>query len=425
MGWRRVVIDEGAVGVASGPASQAAATRRVRDAGADATAQAATGLGSAGATVQSAGLRLYGHRRSQPPHVGGRAGTAARPTARRPPGRLGEPVGSLWTRLTDRDRRILALVGEHKVLTTEQLAVLEYGSKTRAQHRLRELHGLDVLWRFRFPRIAGGSYPWHYALGYTGARLIAAQKAVRPPRPAEHQQHLERLVESPKLRHQLGVNDFFVALAYYARQHERSHPIQGHILGLDTWRSEGWITDFHDRLVRPDGFGCWAERNRLTRFYLEYDTGTETLDRVAAKLEDYHHAQQRATYPEFGVVLFTVATARRETGLRAALARSLIHLDDSVAMATTARDYGHPDGPAGPVWASLTDQPDAMRGVRLPDLAHPADPSPAATPITNAADGHRDRSTAALPLPDWLGDEPSEQMILLDPDDQNDASWPA
>jgi hypothetical protein len=35
-------------------------------------------------------------------------------------------------------------------------------------------------WRFRLPCAAGGSYPWHYTLGYAGARVIAAQKAVRP-----------------------------------------------------------------------------------------------------------------------------------------------------------------------------------------------------------------------------------------------------
>ena len=140
----------------------------------------------------------------------------------------------MWARLTDRDRRILHLVSDHRVLTTEQLTVLEFGSRTRAQHRLQELHELDVLWRFRFPRAAAGSYPWRYALGYTGARLIAAQKAVRPPRPGEHHQHLERLVESPKLRHQLGVNDFFVTLAGYARSRGWPRPNQPDGSGLVT-----------------------------------------------------------------------------------------------------------------------------------------------------------------------------------------------
>ena len=160
----------------------------------------------------------------------------------------------MWARLTDRDRRILHLVSDHRVLTTEQLTVLEFGSRTRAQHRLQELHELDVLWRFRFPRAAAGSYPWRYALGYTGARLIAAQKAVRPPRPGEHHQHLERLVESPKLRHQLGVNDFFVTLAGYARSRGWPRPNQPDGSGLVTWWSETQAASLYSsvRLCRPE-----------------------------------------------------------------------------------------------------------------------------------------------------------------------------
>ncbi len=62
---------------------------------------------------------------------------------------------------------MLALVDRHTVLTTDQLLVLEFGSLTRAQHRLAELRRLDVLWRFRHPLVSGGSRPWHYTVGYT------------------------------------------------------------------------------------------------------------------------------------------------------------------------------------------------------------------------------------------------------------------
>jgi hypothetical protein len=325
----------------------------------------------------------------------------------------------VWARLTDRDRRILALVAEHRVLTTEQLTVLAFGSRTRAQHRLQELFGLDVLWRFRFPRAAGGSYPWHYALGYTGARLIAAQKAVRPPRPAEHAQQLERLVESPKLRHQLGVNDFFVSLAAYARRQGWPDANTFGGSGLDTWRGEAEITAFHVGTVRPDGFGAWAEHGRLIRFYLEYDTGSETLARVAGKLEDYHAAARRAGGPLTGPVLFTVATTRREAGLRSVLARSLARVEGLVTVATTARDYGHPDGPAGPVWAplSLTRDPGAVRRVRLADL--PGLPGAEATQPDQPA-----AVDAAPVLSDWMGDDEAG-VIIIEDSDEPDESWPA
>lgn len=341
--------------------------------------------------------------------------------------RLGEPVGALWSRLTDRDRRILQLVADHRVLTTDQLAVLEFGSRTRAQHRLHELYALDVLWRFRFPRVAGGSYPWHYALGYTGARLLAAAKAVRPPRPTEHVQLLERLVESPKLRHQLGVNDFFVSLVDYAQRQGWPKPGQPGGGGLEVWRSEGWITEFHSDQVRPDGFGSWLETDQLTPFYLEYDTGTESLDRVAAKLSGYDRACRAASYPVFGVVLFTLATTRREAGVRAVLTRTLAGLDSRLLVATTARDYGHPDGPAGPVWAPVTTGPESGHRVRLGAFAGACAPAaaPADEVITPPATADRGQLPRPDPIPvstGWLDDEESTGFVDLGPDP---GSWTA
>jgi hypothetical protein len=85
-----------------------------------------------------------------------------------------EPADSLWSRLTERERRILNLAARHRVLTTDQLQAVEFGSATGAQHRLQELTRLDS---------CGGSGSlhrrvipwWYYAVGYTGARLVAAQ----------------------------------------------------------------------------------------------------------------------------------------------------------------------------------------------------------------------------------------------------------
>lgn len=125
----------------------------------------------------------------------------------------------MWFRLTERDRLLVFLLAEHQVLTTDQVAEVAFGSLRRAQDRLVRLRVIDVLARFRFSLAGGGTSPAHYTLGYTGARLVAAHRAVTPPRPATHQQRLERLMESPRLSHLLGVNGFFTALAGYARHH--------------------------------------------------------------------------------------------------------------------------------------------------------------------------------------------------------------
>jgi Replication-relaxation len=129
---------------------------------------------------------------------------------------VGSLDGRLWWRLTDRDRLLLAVLAEHHVLTTDHIVTLAFGSARRAQDRLARLVEWGVLWRFRFGLAAGGTSPSHYTLGYTGARLIAAQRSVEPPRPAAWRQRVERLAESPQLRHRLGTNGVFVALAGYA-----------------------------------------------------------------------------------------------------------------------------------------------------------------------------------------------------------------
>jgi hypothetical protein len=76
--------------------------------------------------------------------------------------------------LTERDRVLVRLVGEHRVLTTGQLAVLGFGNITTARHRLSVLVRIGMLRRFR-PHPPTGSAPWHYVLGPVGAALLGTE----------------------------------------------------------------------------------------------------------------------------------------------------------------------------------------------------------------------------------------------------------
>jgi hypothetical protein len=58
-------------------------------------------------------------------------------------------------------------VGEHRVLTTDLLCALGFGSIVTARHRLSALTRISVLRRFR-PHPETGSAPWHYLLGPVG-----------------------------------------------------------------------------------------------------------------------------------------------------------------------------------------------------------------------------------------------------------------
>src|SRR5580704_17377029 len=129
-----------------------------------------------------------------------------------------QAVLSAAARLTTRDRKLIRLVGEHRVLTTTQVAALGFGSVITARHRLAALTETGALRRFR-PHMPVGSAPWHYLLGPIGAVLLGAEdrddrkwaSAVR----ADRQIALER---SQRLAHMTGVNWFFAALARHARE---------------------------------------------------------------------------------------------------------------------------------------------------------------------------------------------------------------
>ncbi|WP_245718309.1 replication-relaxation family protein [Nocardia miyunensis] len=118
--------------------------------------------------------------------------------------------------------------------------------------------------------------------------------------------------------------------------------------------------------LHPDGYGWFEHDGRVVRFFLEYDTGTESLKTVTSKLADY----QGFPTDKFGVLLFSVHSACREIGLRTALSRALGSYGPGLVIATTSRDLSHPHGPAGPVWALWPAESGAAvtQRLRLADL---------------------------------------------------------
>lgn len=240
--------------------------------------------------------------------------------------------------LTARDRLLVDLLDQHRVLTTEQVTDVAFGAPTTARHRLAVLHRLGVLDRFRLAVPGGGSQSWRHTLGPTGAAMVAAARGVDPPRPAAHRARVLRLATSPTLDHLLGVNGFFCALAAAARTRPATT-----LLG---WESEAAVTARLGGLARPDGHGEWAEDGRRIGFYLEYDTGTERLDRLTGKLPGYRDVTQAGVPAE--PVLFWLPNTAREAHLH----RMLTASPPLVPVATAAADHATAAGhsPAGPVW---------------------------------------------------------------------------
>jgi hypothetical protein len=261
-----------------------------------------------------------------------------------------DQLAALARRLTDRDRRLCRLLWEHRVLTTEHLTSLCFPSRHAATHRLLLLKRVGVVDRFR-PFRTTGSAPFHYVLASVGAHVLAAEQGTTPSELGYSRSQTLAIAHSQRLAHLVGINGFFAALAATARNRADA--------ALTAWWSERRCTQRWGHLVRPDGYGRWTEAATTVEFFLEYDTGSETIARVVGKLAGY---TDLATASGMRTpLLLVLPSPGRETEIRRAIGRPLL------PVATTA---GPIADPAAAVWLLVGDHD---RRVRLTALANHRD----------------------------------------------------
>lgn len=313
-------------------------------------------------------------------------------------GRLARSPGllaALAARLTARDRWLLRMLHEHRVLTTTQITQLAFGTTRAATARLLTLYQLRAVDRFR-PLATSGSAPLHFVLDDAGACLLAAEDGITPGQLGHRRDRALAIALSVQLTHATGTNSVFCALAAHGRQAQNA--------ALRCWWSERRCAALWGDLARPDGYGQWTEHAPAgpagTDFFLEYDTGSENLARVAAKLNGYRDLAARTgiTTP----VLFWLPTARREAGLRALLA-STAHgrpgpqpggAFPGVPVATTTpQAAAGGSGPAGAIWL-----PTGQPGPRL-RLTQAGGTRPAPLPTTATGQPADDTGPPGTGLP--------------------------
>jgi hypothetical protein len=256
-----------------------------------------------------------------------------------------EQLAALARRLTDRDRRLCRLLWEHRVLTTEQLTSLCFPSRHAATHRLLLLTRLEVIDRFR-PFRATGSAPFHYVLGRVGAHVLAAEQATTPSELGYSRSQTLARAHRQRLAHMVGVNGFFAALAATARDRVDA--------ALTAWWSERRCAQRWGHLIRPDGYGRWTEAGITVEFFLEYDTGTETISRVAGKLNGYADLATASGIQT--PLLLTLPNPRREAEIHRAFGTP------PISVATAA---GRVTDPAGAVWLIVGGHSERLRLAEL------------------------------------------------------------
>ena len=118
-------------------------------------------------------------------------------------------------RLTDRDKQVIRAVHEFRVLRTDQIQALHFGSRQTAQDRLSKLYHNGYLER-RTIRVVGGaaSSPALYILDDRGAEVLRSEFGmdVRPPKK-------DKRLGVKFLEHTLDINMVRVAITLAAREH--------------------------------------------------------------------------------------------------------------------------------------------------------------------------------------------------------------
>jgi hypothetical protein len=289
-----------------------------------------------------------------------RAATNIR-TSRRPgeQRRLGRPavtpglLAGLAGRLTGRDRWLLGMLVEHRVLTTTQVTALAFRGRRQAERRLATLWAWRCIDRFRpHTPLGGGSAPFHWVLDDAGAAVLAAAHGMTIREFGYHRGTALAIAHSQRLRHTVGTNSFVTGLAGLAAgpagrraSDQIGCPARG---GLVAWWGERRCAAAWGDLVRPDAAGAWRAPDGVTvGFAVEYDTGTETLARVAGKLADY--ADLAAAVGEVLPVLFWLPSLARESALHRQLDPG------GLAVATATREQAAAaGGRTQPLWRPAT-----------------------------------------------------------------------
>ena len=247
---------------------------------------------------------------------------------------------------TPRDTAMLMALDSYRYLDRGQLQALFFSGPRSCQYRLRWLvdHGLVRTWRvvMRPGRVCRSSI---YLLSRRGAAALA-EWLDEDPRPylrrAEHA--LERRFH---LVHQLEANQFFVELAFAARN------LPGH--GLYHWVGEHGVQDAYaegDELGPiPDGWGRLLAPDREVLIHLEWDRGTEQPRRLRAKLHAYTAYFADRAGASANQVLFVAPTEQRERQIACLLPDHADAERESCRFWTTTIAFIAPTGPLGAVWA--------------------------------------------------------------------------
>ncbi len=244
------------------------------------------------------------------------------------------------TGLTERQWRLLLLIGQHGDLNTRQVAALMFNSRPTAARDLRALVQTGLLVDYVFRR--DSSHLAHFRISPAGVELLTQHlRATGQPIPIGLGERGRRD------RDQLTANDIFVRLVAHGRSTGRGHLYRWrHALDTAVWlRAHG----VHGSLVH--GYGLWIEDGTAISFVLHLDHGEPSplAQTPPAPPSKTLAAYARATSGvPFDAALVVTSTVEREQQLR----REVTEIPMPLAVASTTYErLDHAPSPADAIWS--------------------------------------------------------------------------
>lgn len=190
--------------------------------------------------------------------------------------------------MQDRDREIVRLVSQYRVISSADIQLLSDGSDQAILRRLQRLFHHGYLDRPRSQRQIGNA-PMVYALGQRGAELIAQATGQKP---IADWSEKNRQLRTHYLEHGLMISRFQTALRHAGEANGK--------IRLERWCPDGFIRDTvwveaGDRRERiaivPDAFFILRllDTGEAIHGFLEADRSTMDVPRFVTKLRGYFH----------------------------------------------------------------------------------------------------------------------------------------
>jgi hypothetical protein len=243
----------------------------------------------------------------------------------------------LAPRITDRDRRILVGLWEHRVMTTDHLQRIYFtaAGPRRARSRLLTLYRYGVVNRFR-RHAHDRNAPDHWILSPTGAVLVALALDKEPDALNFRSDRALALAHSPRLDHILGLAETHAVFQESASENNAR---------LARWDGERECERRWGWHVHPDAYVRWEHRDVAVDAFVEYDTGSETLTQLKNKMPGYARRAGSSDLPS--IVLVLVHSDQREDNAARKLAG---HCTGTVGVYLTTHHRLAVHGAAEPIW---------------------------------------------------------------------------